>query len=151
MATGQRSFDPDDFYDDRREQIERQRAREDRQRQQDDAARRFAEDEFRRALEDQRLAQLEANRARMEAMMTLVNDDKIELSSDEVKVINDRNMRMMPNGEIVRRTAPGARDIIRRSGQFSLQNILPRQLNLGKKNRKKTKKYKISAKFSKFS
>lgn len=139
MATGQRSFDPDDFFDDCRMDRERQRAQADRQRQRDDAERRFAEDVFRRALEEQRLAQLDANRARMEAMMTLVNDDKIELSADEVKVINDKSMRMMPNGEVVKRTAPKARDIIRRSGQFSLQNILPDLPKTARRVRKKTK------------
>ena len=139
MSTGIRSYDPDDFFDDRRREQEEQRRREDDQRRRDDAERRFAEDEARRALEEQRLAQLDANRARMDAMMTLVNDDRIELSPDQVAVINDRDMRMMPNGEIVRRTSRAARDVIRRSGQFSLQNILPDLRQTRGRKRKKTK------------
>jgi len=139
LSTGIRSYDPDDFFDDRRRDIERQRAQEDRQRQRDDAERRFAEDEARRALEEQRIAQLDANRARMDAMMTLVNDDRIELTPDQVAVINDRDMRMMPNGEIVRRTGRAAREVIRRSGQFSLRNILPDLPQTTGRKRKKTK------------
>ena len=139
MSTGIRSFDPDDFFDDRRRDIERQRAREDRQRQMDDADRRFADSEARRALEEQRLATLDQERARLDAMMTLVNDDKVDLNAEQVKVINDPNMRMMPNGEIVARIESNARDVIRRSGQFSRQNLLPSLPQTRVRRRKKTK------------
>lgn len=116
-----------------------QRRQEEMQRRQDDLERRRAEDELSRSIEEARLAQLDAQRARMDAMMTLVNDDKVELSADEIKVINDKNMRMMPNGEVVRRLAGDAREVIRRSGQFSRANILPNLSKVGVRRRKKTK------------
>ena len=135
MATGQRGFDPDDFRDTRR--IDRQREQDLSDRQRMDRER--ADDDRRRALEEQRLAVLDANRARLDAMLTLVNDDDITLSAEEVAVVNNRNMRMMPDGEVVRRAEPSARDIIRRSGQFSRQNLLPRLPKVTKRTRKKTK------------
>ena len=135
MATGQRGFDPDDFRDTRR--IDRQREQDLSDRQRMDRER--ADDDRRRALEEQRLAVLDANRARLDAMLTLVNDDDITLSAEEVAVVNNRDMRMMPDGEVVRRAEPGAREIIRRSGQFSRQNLLPRLPGNMKRTRKKTK------------
>jgi len=135
MATGQQGYDPDDFFDQRRADYERERRLSDRQR----ADRERADDDRRRALEEQRMAVLDANRARLDAMLTLVNDDDITLSSEEVAVVNDKDMRMMPDGEVVRRTLPSARDIIRRSGQFSRQNLLPRLSTSPKRSRKKTK------------
>jgi len=135
MATGQRGFDPDDFVDRRR--IDRQRDQDLSDRQRMDRER--ADDDRRRALEEQRLAVLDANRARLDAMLTLVNDDDITLSAEEVAVVNDKSMRMMPDGEVVRRAEPSARDIIRRSGQFSRQNLLPDLPSSPKRTRKKTK------------
>lgn len=121
MATGQQGFDPDDFFDRREIDYQRERSLSDRQRQD----RERADDDRRRALEEQRMAVLDANRARLDAMLVLVNDDDITLSSEEVAVVNDKTLRMMPNGEVVTRRPPSARDIIRRSGQFSRANILP--------------------------
>ena len=135
MATGQQGFDPDDFFDQRR--IDRQRDQDLSDRQRMDRER--ADDDRRRALEEQRMAVLDANRARLDAMLVLVNDDDISLSSEEVAVVNDKSLRMMPNGEVVSRRAPGARDIIRRSGQFSRQNLLPNLPVATKRTRKKTK------------
>ena len=135
MATGQRGFDPDDFRDTRRIDRQREQNLSDRQRQD----RERADDDRRRALEEQRLAVLDANRARLDAMLVLVNDDDITLSSEEVAVVNDKSLRMMPSGEVVSRRAPGARDIIRRSGQFSRQNLLPDLPTSPKRTRKKTK------------
>lgn len=135
MATGQRGFDPDDFFDQRR--IDRQREQNLSDRQRMDRER--ADDDRRRALEEQRMAQLDANRARLDAMLTLVNDDDITLSAEEVAVVNDKTLRMMPNGEVVTRRPPSGRDIIRRSGQFSRQNLLPRLPGNSKRTRKKTK------------
>lgn len=135
MPTGQSGFDPDDFFDTRRIDYQRERTLSDRQRQD----RERAEDDRRRALEEQRLAVLDANRARLDAMLTLVNDDDITLSAEEVGVINDKSLRMMPNGEIVSRRPPSARDIIRSSGQFALQNVLPSLSKPPKRKRKKTK------------
>lgn len=135
MATGQQGFDPDDFFDQRRIDRQREQSLSDRQRMD----RERADDDRRRALEEQRMAQLDANRARLDAMLTLVNDDDIILSAEEVAVVNDKSLRMMPNGEVVSRRAPGARDIIRRSGQFSRANILPNLPVRTKRSRKKTK------------
>jgi hypothetical protein len=80
-------------------------------------------------------------------MLVLVNDDDIQLSAEEVAVVNDKSLRMMPDGEVVTRRAPSARDVIRRSGQFSRQNLLPNFTGPGpkfglagpKRTRKKTK------------
>jgi len=135
MATGQAGFDPDDFFDSRRIDFERERSLSDRQRQD----RERADDDRRRALEEQRMAVLDANRARLDAMLVLVNDDDITLSAEEVGVVNDKSLRMMPNGEVVTRRPPSGRDIIRRSGQFSRQNLLPNLPNVQKRTRKKTK------------
>ena len=135
MATGQRGFDSDDFFDQRRIDYDRERSLSDRQRQD----RERADDDRRRALEEQRMAVLDANRARLDAMLTLVNDDDITLSAEEVAVVNDKDLRMMSNGEVVKRTAPGARDIIRKSRQFSRQNLLPLFSAKAKRTRKKTK------------
>ena len=67
------------------------------------------------------------------------NDDDISLSTEEVAVVNDKSLRMMPNGEVVTRRPPSGRDIIRRSGQFSRQNLLPNLPRASKRTRKKTK------------
>ena len=135
MATGQQGFDPDDFFDQRRIDRQREQTLSDRQRMD----RERADDDRRRALEEQRMAQLDANRARLDAMLTLVNDDDITLSAEEVAVVNDRSLRMMPDGEVVSRRSPSARDVIRRSGQFSRQNLLPNLPATTKRTRKKTK------------
>ena len=138
MATGIRAFDRDDFFDQRRIDIDQERREADRQRREEDRARRDAlraQDEGRR-LEDE---QLRLERDRLDAMLTLVNDDNITLSPEEIKVINDKSLRMMANGEIVKRTSPSARDIIRRSRQFSPQNLIPNLSVPQKRVRKKTK------------
>jgi len=135
MATGQQGFDPDDFFDQRR--IDRQRDQDLSDRQRMDRER--ADNDRRRALQEQRMAALDANRARLDAMLTLVNDDDITLSAEEVAVVNDKSLRMMPDGEVVSRRAPSGRDVIRRSGQFSRANILPNLPPGTKRSRKKTK------------
>lgn len=73
-----------------------------------------------------------------EALMTIANDDNVVLSADMVKMINDPEMRLMSNGDIVRKTG---RDIIRESGQFSRANLvsrLPTGVSPARKTRKKT-------------
>lgn len=135
MATGQRSFDFDDFTDTRRIDRQREQNLSDRQRQD----RERADDDRRRALEEQRMSVLDANRARLDAMLVLVNDDDITLSAEEVGVVNDKTLRMMPNGEVVTRRPPSGRDIIRRSGQFSPQSLIPNLPSATKRTRKKTR------------
>lgn len=73
-----------------------------------------------------------------EALMTIANDDNVQLSADMVKMINDPELRLMSNGDIVRKTG---RDIIRESGQFSRVNLvsrLPSGVSPSRKTRKKT-------------
>ncbi len=135
MATGQQGFDPDDFFDRREIDYQRERSLSDRQKMD----RQRADDDRRRALEEQRMAQLDANRARLDAMLVLVNDDDITLSKEEVAVVNDRDMRMMPDGEVVTRREPSARDVIRRSGQFDRASLISRISIPPKRTRKKTK------------
>ena len=135
MATGQQGFDPDDFFDQRRIDRQREQSLSDRQRMDRDRA----DDDRRRALEEQRMAQLDANRARLDAMLVLVNDDDITLSAEEVGVVNDKTLRMMPNGEVVTRRPPSGRNVIRKSGQFTRANILPNLAAEPKRTRKKTK------------
>ena len=135
MATGQRGFDPDDFRDTRRIDRQREQSLSDRQRMD----RERADDDRRRALEEQRMAVLDANRARLDAMLVLVNDDDITLSSEEVAVVNDKSLRMMPDGEVVTRRSPSGRNVIRRSGQFRRDLILPDIKSATKRTRKKTK------------
>lgn len=135
MATGQQGFDPDDLFDQRRIDRQREQSLSDRQRMD----RERADEDRRRALEEQRMAVLDANRARLDAMLTLVNNDDITLSAEEVAVVNDKSLRMMPNGEVVTRRSPGGRDIIRRSGQFRRDLILPDLSGARKRTRKKTK------------
>ena len=134
MATGQSGYDADDFFDQRRYDYQREQDLSDRFEQD----RRRDEDARRAALDEQRRIQLEANRARLDAMRRIVNDDDVELSPEEVEIINNKDTRMMPNGEIVNRRKNGLRTI-RSSGQFALQNIIPNLSNKTKRKRKKTK------------
>lgn len=69
----------------------------------------------------------------MEAMQEVVNNDSITIDSAMMKAINDPKMRMDSQGRLARASG---RDTIRRSGQFSRQNLLP---NLPTKKRKKSK------------
>ena len=130
MATGQQGFDPDDFFDMRRLDRQREQSLSDRQRMNEERR----QDEKRAALDEQRRIQLEANRARLDALMGVVNDDAIEITPEMVEVINNKNMRIMPSGEIVRKTG---RDMIQRSNQFRRDLILP-NIKPPKKSRKKT-------------
>lgn len=136
MSTGIRSIDPDDFIDVEKErELDRQRQREqnisDRQRQRDERRDDFSRESNAERAERIRQQTLEANRRRLQALMGVVNDDSIELTPEMVEIVNDPEIRIMPNGEVVQKTG---RDIIRRSRQFSRANIIP---NL--RSRKKTK------------
>ena len=140
MATGQRSFDPDDFIDvDRERALDEQRQREEMARDRQKMRQERREDtgimsnaERAELIRQQNLA---ANRRRLDALMGVTNDDSIELTPEDVKMINDPNMRLMSNGEVVRKTG---RDVIRRSGQFSRANLLG-GIDISKRTRKKTK------------
>ena len=139
MVTGLRGFDPDDFVDEdkerrRDEQLQREQNISDRQRQRQQRMDNMRELSNAERAELIRQQNLEANRRRLEALMGIVNDDSIELTPEDVKVINDPQMRMMSNGEVVRRTG---RDIIKTSGQFSRGNLLM-GIDVSRRRRKKT-------------
>lgn len=80
-----------------------------------------------------------------EALEMIINDDNITLSPELVEVINDSEMRMTRNGEITRKIPRRTgRDVIRRSGQFSLSNILPdlpSEKTTQRKKKRKPSKY----------
>ena len=88
---------------------------------------------------------------RMSALEEVVNNDSIVLNAEMVKQINDPMVKMLPTGEMTKllekpkrkrtrrkKSEPSGLDIIRRSGQFDLQNILP---DLPKKKKRKTSNY----------
>ena len=76
----------------------------------------------------------------------IINDPQIKMTKEMMEVINDDSIVMM-KGKLMRaadspiQTSPaiGGRDFIRSSGQFDLQNVLPRLNEDVKRTRKKTK------------
>ena len=80
-----------------------------------------------------------------EALETIINNDDVTLTPELVEVINDSEMRITRNGEITRKVPRiSGRDVIRRSGQFSLSNILPdlpSEKTTQRKKKRKTSKY----------
>jgi len=72
-------------------------------------------------------------------MAAIVNDDDITIDSEMVEVINDKDTKVV-DGQIAR-VMPTGRDIIRRSGQFRRDLILPRTGNDHSKKRRKPSKY----------
>ena len=80
-----------------------------------------------------------------EALEMIINDDEVTLSPELVEVINNPEMRMTRNGDIAKKiTKISGRDVIRRSGQFSLGNILPdlpSEKTPKRKKKRKTSKY----------
>lgn len=118
MVQYDRSYDPDDFI--QRDAFE-DREREERQRdRRDQEQRRDRNQEF--------IEQAELERER-EAVREVVNNPNITLDSSMIQAVNDPKVQMQPNGRLT----------IRRSGQFSRQNLLPRLSAGKKKTRKKTK------------
>lgn len=71
-------------------------------------------------------------------MASIVNDDDITIDSEMVEVINDQDTKVV-DGEITKRI-PSGRDVIRRSGQFRRDLILPK-LQPKRKSRRKPSKY----------
>lgn len=113
----------DDFRDDRRRPEERSDSRREDQRR----------DEMMRAMEESERQRREDER-RMDALRTIVNDDDIEISLEERKLINNPEMKMMENGEIVKRTRSRGSAF---ASQFRLDKLLPKAK---KKVRKKARK-----------
>lgn len=56
------------------------------------------------------------------ALEIITNNDSVVLDSGIVEMINDPEIRMTRNGEMARRTGRG---VIRRSGQFARQSLIP--------------------------
>ena len=124
MPTGQMGFDPDDFRDDRERDRQRDQDRSDRQRMREQQR----QDQERRDREQD-------ERERMEAIRMIVNDDAITISPEERKIINDPMQRMMPNGEIVRRSQTRTRSAF--ADQFRFDKLIPK---VKKRARKKARK-----------
>ena len=124
MPTGQMGFDPDDFADDRERDRQRNQDRSDRQRMREQQR----QDQERRDREQD-------ERERMEAIRMIVNDDAITISPEERKIINDPMQRMMPNGEIVRRSQTRTRSAF--ADQFRFDKLIPK---VKKRARKKARK-----------
>ena len=70
-----------------------------------------------------------------EFMMAVVNDPEFKLTQDQVDLINNDDRMLMTDGNGV--VEINGRDVIRRSGQFRRDMILPRTNQ--KRTRKKTK------------
>mgnify|MGYP003346779873 CR=1 FL=1 len=72
-------------------------------------------------------------------MAAIVNDDDITIDSEMVEIINDQDTKVV-DGEITRRM-PTGRDVIRRSGQFRRDLLLPRTNSQATKRKRKPSKY----------
>lgn len=71
-------------------------------------------------------------------MADIVNDDTVTIDKEMVEVINDPETKVV-DGQIARRL-PSGKDVIRRSGQFRRDLILPRTGTTRSTNRKKKRK-----------
>ena len=116
------SFDYDDYLRDERIDERREQDRIDEMR------RESFEDDFRRDAERDRAQQ---------AMREVINNRNIIIDNDLQKIVNDAEMVMDQRGRIRKidsRALPSGRSVIRGSGQFRRDLVLP-----GKRTRKKTK------------
>ena len=81
--------------------------------------------------------------AATEAFQTLVNDPNIKMGAEELNMINDDGVEIIEEngGRIPIRFADklSGRDVIRRSKQFSRQNLIPNLRGTSRRGRKKTK------------
>ena len=121
MATGQQSFDPDDF-------IRRDRERDERAREQ-------------QMIDSMRRAQEREEQRRRERLMDVVNDEGINIDSDMMKAINDPEVVMTSNGDLARITRRGSSSAF--ASQFRRDKILPAQTS----KRKRRKNPKLAAAF----
>ena len=123
------SFDRDDLL--RRDAGRDDSRREDRFDRRDfDEERRAYERDLERERQDDQRRMDAADRARLEAELMRMSAEDLRM------VVNDSNMRVTSRGRISSRR-PSGRDIIRSSGQFTMQGFeLP-----SKKPRKKNKKH----------
>ena len=72
-------------------------------------------------------------------MASIVNDDDITIDTEMVEVINDPSTKVV-DGQIAR-VMPSGKDVIRRSGQFRRDLILPDLDQVKPKRRRKASKY----------
>jgi hypothetical protein len=73
-------------------------------------------------------------------VMEIVNDDTVTITPEILEVINDPMARMTDDGQVARLTG---RDVIRRSGQFSRQALLPTLPGARTKKKRKVSKYQM--------
>lgn len=126
LVRGVREFSEDLRDDRRRPEEDRDTRREDQRREQMEEAMRESE---RQRREDER---------RMDALRTIVNDDSIEISLEERKLINNPEMKMMENGEMVKRNRSRSRTGSPFSAQFSvLRGQLPKVKKMVRKKARK--------------
>lgn len=130
MATGQQSFDPDDF---RRRDSEQ----DERRREQDRI------DAMRERQRDREEMQRREETESMQRMADVVNDPGIVVDAEMVKAINDPSMVMTSNGDLARVTRRGL-GTGRFASQFSTNMgfALPQQTK-----RKRRKNPKLAAAF----
>jgi hypothetical protein len=130
-----RLFNPQEFNEPFGRDFDRDRSDErdrmfDLQRDFDQERRDFERDLERERRDDERRMSAAAEQRMLEAI--------VDLSPADIRdLINDAKMKVTPSGTISSRSRPSGRDIIRRSGQFTMQGFdLP-----VKKPRKKNKKH----------
>ena len=121
MATGQQSFDPDDF-------IRRDSERDERRREQErlDSMRRAQEQAERRRRDDQR---------QIDRLADVINDPELVIDAEMMKVINDPAMVMTRNGDIARVTRRGLG-----TGQFAEQFSTGMSFALPQQTKKKRRR-----------
>lgn len=122
MVRGVREFS-EDFRDDRRRPEERSDSRREDQRR----------EEMMRAMEESERQRREDER-RMDALRTIVNDDSIEISLEERKLINNPEMKMMDNGEIVKRSRTRGSAF---ANQFRFDKLIPKAKKKAKSKARK--------------
>lgn len=118
-----------EFREDERAATERRRIEE----RSDDRREEQRRDEMLRAQAESDRQRREDER-RQDALRTIVNDDAIEISSEERKLINNPEMKMMDDGTIVRRRRSTGSAF---ANQFRFDKIAPK---IKKKVRKKARK-----------
>lgn len=81
-------------------------------------------------------------------MADIVNDDSVTIDTEMVEIINDPETKVV-DGQVTRRI-PTGRDIIRRSGQFRRDLILPRNSSLNRaRNQAKPKRARKASRYQK--
>lgn len=131
MVRGVREFQ-EDFRNDRRRPEERSDSRREDQRR--EQMLRDQEESDRQRREDQR---------RQDALRTVMNDDAIEISAEERKLINNPEMKMMDDGSIVRKSRSRGSAF---ASQFRLDKLLPKaKKTVRKKARKELDKLQAQA------